>query len=329
MNIAIVGATGLVGRTILKVLNEYGLLENNSIFLYASSKSDGKHILVGMKKYVVKELSFKNLEKHYDIALFSAGKDIALNWASVFVSLGAYVIDNSSAFRRVKNIPLVVPEINFADVKRSSKIIANPNCSTIGVCLPLNELLKKYEIKRIIISTYQAVSGAGKLAINDLKYGTKNKLPHPIKNNLIPQIDRGLKNGYTYEEDKMDFEIKKILHNKKLGISATCVRVPIKNCHSESVCVELKKEPDIDVLKRCFNKKGMVLLNNLSCGKYPMPTIANGRGEVFVGRLRKDTAFPQGVSFFICFDNTQKGAALNAVQIAKKIIKKYLYKKIK
>ncbi len=329
MNIAIVGATGVVGRTILSVLYERGLLWGNDIFLYASKKSAGEKIVVGDKEYEVAELSIKNLKKHYDLALFSAGKDVAFAWAPTFVKLGAYVIDNSSAFRRRRGVPLVVPEMNFNDIKRYSKIIANPNCSTIGVCLPLNEISKKYKIKRIIVSTYQAVSGAGKLAIDDLKNGTTNKLPHMIKNNLIPQIDSALKNGYTYEEDKMNYEIKKILHNKELKISATCVRVPVENCHSESVYVELNKRPNINILKECFNKKGMVLIDDLGRGKYPMPIISNGKDEVFIGRLRKDTSTQYGVSFFICFDNIRKGASLNAVQIAEMVIKKYLTKKTK
>lgn len=322
MNIAIVGATGLVGRTIINILNEKHLLKNNNIFLYASSKSDGKIIFVDDKQYVVKELDFKNLVSRYDLALFSAGREISLRWAPIFAELGAYVIDNSSAYRRNKNVPLVVPEINFEDINDTKKIISNPNCSTIGASLPIHQLSKIYNIKRIIISTYQAVSGAGQNAVEDLINGTDKKLPYVITNNLIPQIDNPLKNGYTYEEDKMEFELKKILHNQALKISTTCVRVPIVNCHSESINIEFDEIPDVSRVKGILGGvKGICVCDDLNNKKYPMPYFADGQDDIYVGRIRQDTSNSNAINLFISFDNIRKGAALNAVQIAEEIIK--------
>lgn len=323
MNIAIIGATGLVGREILNTLNQINLLNTNKIFLYASSKSAGSIINIGKQNFIVKELKEDNLEERYDYALFSAGGKISKLWAEKFVNRGAIVIDNSSAFRRDDNVPLVVPEVNFKTIKNNN-IIANPNCSTIGVALPLYVLNQIYNIKKVIISTYQAVSGAGNSGINDLVNGTNNKFTYQIRNNLIPQIDVALNNGYTFEEDKMDFELKKILNNKKIKISATCVRVPIINCHSESVYVEFNEKPDINLIKDKLKKfKGIKLLDNLSRNIYPMPCIANGKNDIYIGRLRKDNSSKKAISFFLSFDNVRKGASLNAVQILEKLIKKH------
>ncbi len=319
MNIAIIGATGLVGREILKILFEKKLIKNNNIYLYASKMSEDKKIKVGKFEFCVQELSENNLINKYDFALFSAGKDVSKKWANIFVKKGAVVIDNSSAYRRDKNIPLVVPEINSKEAE-NKKIIANPNCSTIGASLPIYAIKKYYKIKKIIISTFQAVSGAGKRGIDDLNNNTKNKFNYNIKNNLIPQIDVFLPNGYTFEEDKMDFELKKILNDKKLKISATCVRVPIKNCHSESIYLELDKTPNLNIIKQTMEEVGgMAVLEGLE-NKLPMPCLANKGNHVFVGRLRCDTANVNAISFFISFDNIRKGAALNAVQIMEFLI---------
>lgn len=320
MNIAIVGATGLVGREILKILNQKKLLKNNNILLYASKNSKNKIIKIGKKAFVVRELNKNNLENKYDFALFSAGGKVSGAWAKEFISRGAVVIDNSSRFRRDKKIPLIVPEVNISATNGAS-LIANPNCSTIGACLPINEISKIYKIKRIIISTYQAVSGAGKRGLDDLKTGKANKFDFKIKNNLIPQIDVFCDNGYTFEEDKMQFELRKILNNKLLKISTTCVRVPIKNCHSESVYVELYEKPNLDKIKeKLKNSKGIKFIEITDKQRYPMPSLANGKNEVYVGRLRYDTSNPKAISFFICFDNIRKGAALNAVQILESLM---------
>lgn len=320
MNIAIVGATGMVGREILNILSFKNLIDNNKIFLYASKKSNNKKLKIGDKTFIVKELSLNNLQKNYDFALFSAGKNISKLWACEFVKRGAVVIDNSSAFRREKNIPLVVPEINANSIQ-NCKIISNPNCSTIGISLPLYELGKLYHIKRIIVSTYQAVSGAGQKGINSLKNTNFKHFSAEIKNNLIPQIDMPLDNGYTFEEDKMSFELKKILSNKQLKVSATCVRVPIKNCHSESIYVEFSQRPNIcEIKEQLKNAKGINLVDDLKNNKFPMPIDANGKDDIYIGRIRNDLTCNKAVNFFLTFDNIRKGAALNAVQIMEFLI---------
>ena len=320
MRIAIIGATGMVGREILKIIENKGINKNNELFLYASSKSSGKEICVGEKLYKVSELDKKKLKNKYDFAIFSAGKLISLQWAGEFTKRGAFVIDNSSAFRRDKDKALVVPEINFNSIKKS-KIIANPNCSTIGLSLPVFEIGKIYKIKRVIVSTYQAVSGAGKGGVDDLENKTCSKLPYVIDNNLIPQIDFAMDNGYTFEEDKMEFELKKILNNNRLKVSATCVRVPILNCHSESVYIEFYASPNLNKIKTVLkNTKGIKLVNETKRGMYPMPLIANGKDDIYLGRLRKDSSNSKAISFFITFDNIRKGAALNAVQIMEGIM---------
>lgn len=322
MNIAIVGATGLVGREILKILNEKGFLKNNKIFLYASEKSNNKKICMENKRYVVKTLTKENLINNYDFVFFSAGSKISKMWACEFTRRGAIVIDNSSAFRRENSVPLVVPEINGCLALKNS-VIANPNCSTIGASLPIFVISKLYKIKRIVISTYQAVSGAGNKGIKDLKNKTTNKFKQPIHNNLIPQIDVVLSNGYTFEEDKMNFELKKILNNSHIKISATCVRVPIFNCHSESIMMEFDTKPDITKIKQKLKRQhGIKIIDNPLKNKYPMPIYADKNDNVWVGRFRKDSSSTHAISFFISFDNIRKGASLNAVQIMEYIIKR-------
>ena len=320
MKIAVVGATGLVGRKVLNLLEQKNICTASELVLFASSKSTGTLLNFKSEKVIVNELKNENIKK-YDYAIFCAGGAISKKFAKIFTRKGCIVIDNSSAFRRNKNVPLVVPEINMFDIN-NSRLIANPNCSTIGASLPLFAILKKYEINRIIISTYQAVSGAGKTAIDDLNNNTTNKLNYLIKNNLIPQIDKPLKNGYTYEEDKMNFELQKILH-KKLAISTTCVRVPVENCHSETIYIELNKKPNLKIIKELIsNMQGVELIDDIHNNKYPMPLNANGQENVFVGRIRKDTSCEYAMNMFISFDNILKGAALNAVQILEKLIKK-------
>lgn len=318
MKIAIIGATGLVGRKVLDLLYEKDICTYKDLTLFASKKSAGMCLKYGNNKVIVKELNCENIEK-YDYAIFCAGGRVSKEFIKFFMNKCSYIIDNSSAFRRKKNVPLVVPEINFCDIG-NKKLIANPNCSTIGASLPIFALSKKYEIKRIVVSTYQAVSGAGKMAIDDLQNNTTNKLNYQIANNLIPQIDRALKDSYTYEEDKMRYELQKILH-KKINITTTCVRVPIINCHSESINIEFNKTPNLKTVKKLLNNMpGITLVDNLAKSIYPMPKLANNNEDVLVGRVRRDTSNHKAINLFISFDNILKGASLNAVQILQNLI---------
>ena len=320
MKIAVVGATGLVGREVVKILIDKKLVRAEELTLFASKSSSGKILSYGDVELCVNELSKKNIKK-YDYAIFCAGNKVSKEFSKSFIDRGAIVIDNSSAFRREKNVPLVVPQINMNTVG-SAKLIANPNCSTIGAGLPLFCLSKTYKIKRVIVSTYQAVSGSGQNGVSDLQQNTKKKFAHEICNNLIPQIDVSLSNGYTYEEDKMSFELKKILSNRFLKISATCVRVPIVNCHSESVNIQFASQPNLKQVINCLNKqKGIVIANNIVGNSYPMPIFANGKNEVVVGRIRSDTSCKKAINLFLSFDNIRKGASLNAVQIMEELIK--------
>ena len=220
-----------------------------------------------------------------------------------------------------KNVPLVVPEVNPEDIKLHKGIIANPNCSTIQAVLPIKSLDDKYNVKRIIYSTYQAVSGAGRLGIDDLKNKTSNKFPYPIYNNCLPHIDTFLENGYTKEEEKMINETRKILHKPNLKITATCVRVPVINCHCESINLELEKEFDIkDIYKTLENFKNITIIDNIKENKYPIPTKVSGKDNVFVGRIRRDYSIKNGLNLWVVADNIRKGAATNAIQILEKLL---------
>ena len=322
--LAIVGATGLVGRSFLKVLEEKNLpIENYTLF--ASQRSAGTKINFLGKEYEVQELNENSFDSGFDFALFSAGGEISKKYAPIAASKGCIVIDNSSYFRMDEDVPLVVPEVNFEDVKNNHGIIANPNCSTIQAMLPLKTLDDKYKIKRIIYSTYQAVSGAGKNALDDLKNidGKEplKKFPHPIFDNCLPHIDSFLDNGYTKEEMKMINETRKILHNPDLKITATTVRVPVSNSHCESINVEFEKDFEIqDLINTLKNFSNIVVLDNPEKNEYPMPILANGHDEVFVGRIRRDDSVKSGVNLWVVADNIRKGAASNAVQILEKLI---------
>jgi len=322
---AIVGATGLVGSTFLKVLEEKKL-NIDEYYLFASSNSKGKKITFMDKEYTVEELTHDTPKLGFTYALFSAGAAISKEYAKEFVSNGTTVIDNSSAFRMDADVPLIVPEVNF-EVIKDSKLIANPNCSTIQAVLPLSVLKDNYGIKRIIYSTYQAVSGAGKKGIDDLiqtSYGFKeSKFPHKIYNNCIPHIDTFEEDGYTKEEHKMINETRKILNTPNLPVTATCVRVPVMNCHSESICVELEKDFDIQELKQQLSiNDGIVLLDDTKFNIYPLNAFANDKDEVFVGRVRRDYSVENGINFWCVSDNIRKGAASNAVQILEKLLDK-------
>ena len=325
-NIAIVGASGLVGGTFLKVLEERDLPIKN-LYLFASARSAGKEVVFKGKTLVIEELTENSFDREIDIALFSAGGDISKKFAPVASEKGVIVVDNSSAWRMDENVPLVVPEVNPEDIFKNNGIIANPNCSTIQSVVPLKVIDELYGIKRVVYSTYQAVSGSGIKGIEDLQRGLKGEepktYPHPIVNNCLPHIDSFLENGYTKEEEKMINETRKILNKKNLPITATCVRVPVLNGHSISINVELEREVNLEELKAKFREtKGIVLEDDVKNNRYPLATEANGTDEVYVGRLRKDFSIEKGLNLWVVADNIRKGAATNAVQIAEILMKK-------
>ena len=322
--IAVVGATGLVGRSFLRVLEEKKLPVSKYV-LFASKKSAGEKLKFMGKDYTVEELNEHSFDEGFDFALFSAGGDVSKKYAPIAVSQGAIVVDNSSYFRMDDDVPLVVPEVNFEDALNNKGIIANPNCSTIQAMLPLKALDDKYHIKRIVYSTYQAVSGAGKDALDDLANEDNSKplkkFPHPIYNNCLPHIDKFLDNGYTKEEMKMVNETRKILHRPDLKITATAVRVPVSNSHSESINVEFDKQFDMDDLISTLKIfPNIVLVDDPSTNQYPMAIDATGHDEVFVGRVRRDESVESGINLWVVADNIRKGAASNAVQIVEKLI---------
>ena len=325
-NVAVVGATGNVGRKFLEILVERNF-PINELYLFASKRSAGKYLNFKGEEYIVNETCEENIkDKKIDFALFSAGGDASLKFAPIFVKYGATVIDNSSAWRMDKDVPLVVPEVNPEDIKWNNGIIANPNCSTIQAMLPLKALKDAYGIKRVVYSTYQAVSGAGMQGIADLEDGLKGvepkKFPYPIAGNCLPHIDVFLDNGYTKEEIKMINETKKILHDNDLKITATTVRVPVLNCHSESINVELLNSYNLDDIITIFNNtSGLTVYDEKESLKYPMPIIVDGEDDVFVGRIRRDFSIENGLNLWVVGDNLRKGAALNAVQILETLIK--------
>lgn len=327
-NIAVVGATGMVGRKFLQVLTERKLPADN-YYLYASAKSAGMKIDFMGKTYEIIELNKENIiNKKIDIALFSAGAKVSKDFAPIFVGHGAIVIDNSSAFRTDKDIPLVVPEVNPADIDWNHGIIANPNCSTIQAVVALKPLHDEFKIKRIVYSTYQAVSGAGQGGYEDLVEGIKGnppkKFPYPIFGNVIPHIDVFLENGYTKEEEKMMFETRKILGDYSIKITATTVRVPVFHGHSESINVEFFKPVNMERVREVLGKaKGVIVMDDVKNNIYPMPKMIEDKDEVFVGRIRQDFSIDSGINMWVVADNIRKGAATNAVQIAQLLIEKW------
>jgi len=339
VNVAIVGATGAVGTTILEKLLERDF-PASSIKLLASKRSAGLEISAHDKKFIVEETtadSFNNI----DIAFFSAGGNISKMFADEAVSRGAVVIDNTSAFRMVDNIPLVVPEVNGDLLNERVGIIANPNCSTIQMVTALEPIRESFGLNRVIVSTYQAVSGAGIEAIDELDNQSKQfenrqaieakVLPsaggehhYPIAFNVIPQIDSFDSSGYTLEELKMINETKKIFGLKELQVAATCVRIPVVSGHSESVYIEVEKDGVSveDIHKVLQGAPGVTVVDDPANQSYPMPLFAEGKDDVFVGRVRKDPDHPAGFHLWIVSDNLLKGAALNSVQIAEDLLKK-------
>ena len=323
--VAIIGATGLVGRTFLKVLKERNF-PVEKLYLYASANSAGKKIEFNGTEYTVMELTDENIANDIDIALFSAGGGVSLEYAPKFKAKGAVVIDNSSAWRMDKNIPLVVPEANPEALKNHPGIIANPNCSTIQVMPILKVLQEKYGLKRVIYSTYQAVAGSGQKGLNDLEANLKGEpskgYPHQIAFNALPHIDVFLDNGYTKEEEKMINETRKILNLPDLKVTATCVRVPIRFGHAVSVNVELEKPFELeDVINAFEEKEGIIVQNDGKNNIYPMPINAQDTDEVYVGRIRKDFSADNALNLWVVADNIRKGAATNTIQIAETLIK--------
>lgn len=367
--IAVVGATGVVGNTALKVLEEKKLPVSKYV-LFASEKSAGKKVKFMGEEYTIHELNehsfdsvsqFENdcqisnnnikapktsenkskyandgklgnqFEDHlendkFDFAIFSAGGETSKKYSPIAASKGCIVVDNSSAFRMDTDVPLVVPEVNPEEIKKNHGIIANPNCSTIQAVLPLKALDEKYKLKRVVYSTYQAVSGAGQKGLNDLKNGNNKdyklqKFQYPIINNCLPQIDVFTENGYTKEEMKMINETRKILNLPNLPVTATTVRVPVENSHSESINIELEKPFEMeDIFKILKNFPGIIVEDDISKEIYPLAIHATGHDEVFVGRIRRDFSVKNGLNIWVVADNIRKGAASNAIQIVEKLI---------
>ena len=322
--LALVGATGLVGLTARKVLEEKSLPISEYVF-FSSNRSAGTTINFLGKDYIVRELKEDSFDEGFDFAIFSAGGDTSKKYSPIAASKGCIVVDNSSAFRMDENVPLVVPEVNPEDIKWNNGIVANPNCSTIQAVVPLKPLDDKYTIKRIVYSTYQAVSGAGKAGVDDLENGLKGlppkKFPYTIANNCLPHIDVFEDNGYTKEEIKMINETRKILGKSDLKITATTVRVPVINSHSESINVEFENDFDLEELKLLLkNYPGIILEDDPTNNIYPLAQNANGTDSVYVGRIRRDYSVPFGINMWVVADNIRKGAATNAIQIVEKLI---------
>lgn len=327
MKIAVIGATGLVGQKILQVLEERNL-PIEELVVAASESSIGKKTLFKGKEYTLISVE-EAIEKRPCIAIFSAGADASLKYAPLFAENGTYVVDNSSAWRKKTNVPLVVPEINADDIIVDTHIIANPNCSTIGLVMALAPMHRRYGIKRIVVSTYQSVSGSGIKGLKQLhceQGGEKAEnpaYPHQIHENIIPHGGGFLDDGNTSEEEKLIFETNKILHSN-IAVSATVARVPVYGGHSESVNVEFLQQYDIqDIRKLLENTPGVIVADNPSENIYPTPLMAYDRDEVFVGRMRRDNSIENGFNFWVVTDNIRKGAATNAVEIAEIIIHRF------
>jgi aspartate-semialdehyde dehydrogenase len=326
MKIAVVGATGLVGTKILQVLQERNFPVTDLIPV-ASEKSIGKEVLFNGKKYKV--VSYQDaIAAKPSIAIFSAGGTISLELAPKFAEAGIYVIDNSSAWRMNPNNKLIVPEVNGHMLTKNDYIIANPNCSTIQMVMVLKPLHLKYKIKRVVVSTYQSVTGTGVKAVSQLNNERNNiegekAYPYQIDMNIIPQIDVFTDNGYTKEEMKMILETKKILQDETIQVTATCVRIPVMGGHSESVNIEFENDFDLaEVKTRLENFEGITVVDDIANLQYPMPLHAHDKDDVFVGRLRRDETQANTLNCWIVSDNLRKGAATNAVQIAEKLVQK-------
>jgi aspartate-semialdehyde dehydrogenase len=328
MKLAIVGATGLVGGEVFKILEERNL-PITELIPVASEKSVGKIVKFKGKEYKVVGMETA-ISMKPDVAVFSAGGGTSLEWAPKFAAAGITVVDNSSAWRMDPTKKLVVPEINAHTLTKADKIIANPNCSTIQMVLPLNPMHKKYKIKRVVVSTYQSVTGTGKKAVDQLmneRKGVNGEMAYAYKidMNVIPHIDVFLDNGYTKEEMKMVNETKKIMGDDNIRVTATTVRVPVMGGHSESVNIEFENEFDLaDIRKMMSNTDGVIMEDDVKNLKYPMPMNSHNRDEVFVGRMRRDETQPKTLNMWIVADNLRKGAATNAIQIVEYLAKNKL-----
>ena len=326
MKLAIVGATGMVGTVMLEVLKERNF-KYDQLLLVASKKSVGKTISYLGKHYSLIDLEMA-LEEKPDIAIFSAGGNTSLNWAPKFAEIGTTVIDNSSAWRMDPSKKLIIPEINGNLIDPNDKIIANPNCSTIQMLMVLYPLHKKYKIKRVVVSTYQSITGTGVKAVKQLENESNNiegemAYNYQIHQNAIPHCDDFLKNGYTKEEMKLSNETNKIL-DKEIKVTATAVRIPVMGGHSESVNIEFKNSVLIsDVRSILSTTSGVTVQDNISEFEYPMPYYSSGKDDVFVGRIREDFSCTNSINLWIVADNLRKGAATNAIQIAEKVVKKF------
>jgi len=324
MKVAVVGATGMVGQVMLKVLAEQNF-PLTELIPVASEKSVGKEIEFKGKKYKVVNLSTAVAMKPA-IALFSAGGETSLEWAPKFAEVGTRVVDNSSAWRMQENIKLVIPEINAHQLTKEDYIIANPNCSTIQLLMVLHPIHQKYGIERAIVSTYQSITGTGVKAVQQLEneyQGVKGEMayPYPIHKNAIPHCDVFLENDYTKEEMKLTNETKKILGDNQVQVVATAVRIPVVGGHSESVHLELKSNFDIKDIKKILSEfPGVIIQDQVEVNQYPMPIYAEGKDEVFVGRIRRDFTRENALNLWIVADNLRKGAATNTVQIAEYLV---------
>ena len=329
MKTAVVGATGMVGRTMIKVLEERNF-PVTELLPVASDRSVGKEIIFRDK--AVKVISIRDaVDAKPAFAIFSAGATVSKEWAPVFAANGTVVIDNSSAWRMDKNVPLVVPEINSHSIKKGDRIISNPNCSTIQMVMALAPLHKKYRIKRLVVATYQSVTGTGVKAVAQMeneRAGIKGEMayPHPIDLNCFPHGGSFQDDGYTTEEQKLIDETRKILDDQSIMVTATVVRIPVVGGHSEAVNIEFEKEYDIDEARKLISSfPGVVVYDNPALNEYPMPLLAHNRDEVFVGRIRRDLSREKCLNLWIVSDNIRKGAATNAVQIAEFMAENELY----
>lgn len=328
MKLAVVGATGMVGNVMLEVLEERNF-PFTELFLVASEKSIGKKISFKGKEYTVIGLQ-EAVDQKPDIAVFSAGGGTSLEWAPKFAAVGTTVVDNSSAWRMDPTKKLIVPEINADQLTKDDKIIANPNCSTIQMVVALAPLHKRYKMKRLVVSTYQSVTGTGVKAVQQLENEYKGEkglmaYPHPIHRNAIPQCDVFEDNGYTKEEMKLVRETKKILSDNTIAVTATAVRIPVVGGHSESINVEFEKEIDLAEIRNILSKApGVILKDDPKNSDYPMPLHSHGKDEVFVGRIRLDESQPNTINMWVVSDNLRKGAATNTIQIAEYLLKNKL-----
>lgn len=329
MRLAIVGCTGMVGRVMLELIEERDF-QYSELLLVASERSLGKK--VSFKNHWHDIISLERaIEKKPDLALFSAGGEVSKQWAPKFSEIGCRVIDNSSAWRMDEFKKLIVPEINGHLLTKEDFIISNPNCSTIQLVMAVWPIHKKYGIRRMVVSTYQSVTGTGQAAVHQLEQESLNQesdkvYPHPIHQNAIPQCDEFLENGYTKEEMKIVHETHKILSDHSISITSTAVRIPVIGGHSESINLELKKDFDLSEIKELLSEiPGLVVLDNPQENQYPMPLVAHGNDHVYVGRLRRDFSRPNALNMWVVSDNLRKGAATNTVQIAELLLKKGIF----